>query len=610
MRLGLVLFASSHAQECAEPEPIANASVVRNGNKASHTCDVGFCFVNERTRTIQSTCEGGSWGAVAQECAPCEACTLPSTGRGAEARFVTGTMDAEITCLDDLVVEPGTDKQTKVISCIEGGKWNSDVPVCSKPPVINCADEYMEAVIDKNMLRAKNWDGGADNIFLAGPGTLDVADADPSCFSVEDEGGNYRLRINSPFMNQCGTQSTIEGDDYVFSNIVKWQYASDFSTVSKEANVLDFKCVYRGVFMAGLPHKVKLAINTKTYQDDEGDDFTVSMSVYDKDDFTGLVDNIPILHRGKRYFVDLHLHNADRGTPFLRHCYGSNNYVSEEELREKYRMTTASSSVRNMVVNGCPAPMTLVNLEQSPNTYQSRFSFMFPKIGRGIADLQFVYLHCEIELMPLGFAPTCDDSAFGRAIKTNINAAKGIGARAFGGRGGGFGGGASGGVNPKDEMCSLPWMKNAKICQEGARRRRRSVSAGMSVGFGPVVLPEDQSVANERPSAEALLDVLGNSTNIFADEVDEEVEAEIAREEIEIVEMEINRETYRKRRKVLIISAMAAGCFLLFVLSVLISSRASCVCKKSSDRKKTSRKITTNVLASQIQRELAHASNI
>lgn len=606
MRLGLVLFASSHAQECAEPEAISNASVVRNGNKASHTCDVGFCFVNERTRTIQSTCEGGSWSAVSQECAPCESCSLPSTGRGAEAKFITGTMDAEVSCLDDLVVEPGTDKKSKVISCIEGGQWNSDVPVCSKPPVINCADEYMEAIIDKNMLRAKNWDGGADNLFLAGPGGLDLADADPSCFSVEDEGGNYRLRINSPFMNQCGTQSSIEGEDYVFSNVVKWQYAADFSTVSKEANVLDFKCVYRGVFMAGLPHKVKLAINTKTYQDDEGDDFTVSMSVYDKDDFTGLVDNIPILHRGKRYFVDLHLHNADRGTPFLRHCYGSNNYVSEEELREKYRMTTASSSVRNMVVNGCPAPMTLVNLEQSPNTYQSRFSFMFPKIGRGIADLQFVYLHCEIELMPKGFAPTCDDSAFGRAIKTNINAGRGIQGRSFGG---GFGGGRGGeGANPRDEMCSLPWMKNAKICINN--RRRRSVSSNMSVGFGPVVLPDDQELANERPSAEALLDVLGNHTNIFADEEAEEVEAEIAREEIEIVEMEINRETYRKRRKVLIISAMGAGCFLLFILSVLISSRASCICKKSSDRKKASRKISTNVLASQIQRELAHASNI
>ena len=40
--------------------------------------------------------------------------------------------------------------------------------------------------------------------------------------------------------------------------------------------------------MAGLPHKVKLAINTKTYTDDNGEDFTVSMSVYDKEDFTGL----------------------------------------------------------------------------------------------------------------------------------------------------------------------------------------------------------------------------------------------------------------------------------------------------------------------------------
>ena len=68
--------------------------------------------------------------------------------------------------------------------------------------------------------------------------------------------------------------------------------------------------------------------------------------------------------------------------------------------------------------------MTLVNLEQSPNTYQSRFSFMFPKIGRGIADLQFVYLHCEIELMPLGFAPTCDDTAFGKALKNNLNASE------------------------------------------------------------------------------------------------------------------------------------------------------------------------------------------
>lgn len=116
--------------------------------------------------------------------------------------------------------------------------------------------------------------------------------------------------------------------------------------------------------MAGLPHKVKLAINTKQYYDEEkSESFTVSMSVYDRMNFTGLVDNIPILHRGKRYFVDLHLHNRDMGTPYLKHCYGSNNYVSEQELKEKYRMQTSSSSIRNMILNGCPAPKTLVNLE-------------------------------------------------------------------------------------------------------------------------------------------------------------------------------------------------------------------------------------------------------
>ena len=41
-------------------------------------------------------------------------------------------------------------------------------------------------------------------------------------------------------------------------------------------------------------------------------------------------------------------------------------------------------------------------------------------------------------------------------------------------------------------------MKNAKICVNAGRRR--SVSANMSVGFGPVVLPDDQELANERPS--------------------------------------------------------------------------------------------------------------
>jgi hypothetical protein len=602
MKLPLILLSAATAQECGEPAAVANGSVVRNGNKAANTCNVGFCFNGERTRTINTSCENGSWNQLDSECVPCDECSLPSVGFNMEAKFITGSMDAEISCLEG-VIEPGTDKTTKTISCIEGGKWNSDIPTCSMPPIINCEDEYMEAVIDKNMLRAKNWDGTASNIFLSGPGSslMGLDDVDPNCFSVTDDAGNYVLRINAPFMNQCGTQSDIIGDDYEFSNVVKWRYEGDSMHVVKEANVLDFRCVYRGVFMAGLPHKVKLAINTKTYTDDNGDDFTVSMSVYDQEDFSGLVDNIPILHRGKRYFVDLHLHNSDKGTPYLRHCYGSNNYVSEEELKQKYQMQTASSAVRNMIVNGCPAPMTLVKLENAPNTYQSRFSFMFPKLGRGIADLQFVYLHCEIELMSKGFAPTCDDRLFDQALKRNFNSGPvaGIGQRA---------GMRPGGVQGK-KMCDLPWMKNSNICADQGRKRR-SVQSNMSLGFGPLVVPEKEEVAgenSERPTASQLVDVVGEDSQIFASDK-EPVDIEI--EEIEIVEVVVDdglnlTEGFRKRRKVLIISCMAVGCFLLFLLSLAVSSRISC---GKSTRK--SKKISTNVLSSQIQRELSKASNI
>ena len=57
---------------------------------------------------------------------------------------------------------------------------------------------------------------------------------------------------------------------------------------------------------------------------------------------------------------------------------------------------------------------------ESPTTYQSRFSFMFPKVGRGIADLQFVYLHCEIEMREAGYAPVCDQRKFDASLRNNF----------------------------------------------------------------------------------------------------------------------------------------------------------------------------------------------
>lgn len=110
----------------------------------------------------------------------------------------------------------------------------------------------MEAVIDKNMLRAKGWDGDSGNIFLAGPGSslMDLEGVDSECFSVEDGNGNYRLRIEAPFMGKCGTDATIQGQDYLFSNQVQWRMQTSFSV--KEAQLLEFQCVYQGNVKYGL----------------------------------------------------------------------------------------------------------------------------------------------------------------------------------------------------------------------------------------------------------------------------------------------------------------------------------------------------------------------
>ena len=136
-------------------------------------------------------------------------------------------------------------------------------------------------------------------------------------------------------------------------------------------------------------------------------------------------------------------------------------------------------------------------LREPPNTYQTRFSFMFPKIGRGIADLQFVYLHCEIEMKEAGYVPVCDDNLYSRALKSNQKLLMGLP-----GKGHGFLKGTAGanigarnlGPNSNaklehilDQQCKLAWMANTEKCLNRARSRAgRSVGnvKKMSVGFG------------------------------------------------------------------------------------------------------------------------------
>lgn len=131
---------------------------------------------------------------------------------------------------------------------------------------------------------------------------------------------------------------------------------------------------------------------------------------------------------------------------------------------------------------------------------------MFPKIGRGIADLQFVYLHCEIEMRETGYAPICDDRLFDEVLKRNFafaNRLPGAGAGLLGDSPGiGARGLGMGGMkNPKydaiwEQRCKLAWMRADETCMArkakkaaeamSMSRKRRSSGASqpISLGFG------------------------------------------------------------------------------------------------------------------------------
>lgn len=96
-----------------------------------------------------------------------------------------------------------------------------------------------------------------------------------------------------------------------------------------------------------------------------------------------------------------------------------------------------------------------------------------------------------------------------------------------------------------------------------------------------MVVPDDQEIANERPTAAELVDAVGSDSTIFASEQAADVDEVVEIERIEIVEVvEPGHNDFLKKRRSIIIASMAVGCFILFALSVLISSRVSCICSK------------------------------
>ena len=127
-----------------------------------------------------------------------------------------------------------------------------------------------------------------------------------------------------------------------------------------------------------------------------------------------------------------------------------------------------------------------------------------------------------------------------------------------------------------------------------------------------MVVPDDQEIANERPTAAELVDAVGSDSTIFASEQAADVDEVVEIERIEIVEVvEPGHNDFLKKRRSIIIASMAVGCFILFALSVLISSRVSCICSKPdrvSDFKRVRR--LTLMIRSGLFREVAKGGTL
>lgn len=398
--------------ECKDPGQVENAERIENGftqgANVYYTCNAGYCPKDHRSRTIILECLNGEWSQDVPICEKCNMCNVMKDKKLKERHIkVTpneDTFTALVECDEGYSLIAGTDISDKTIDCIEGGVWSPELPICFRRPDVQCGEDYISVVINRNMLDNLGYAGGINNLALTGPDTT-VQYVDPECYAISDSSdSNYVFTITTPFADKCRTKYEQRDNDYHFSNKIVWRHMNN--AVARSATLLDFECVYQGLINTALQKPIKLAISTRTYTAKNGNEFIVSMGIYHQRDYTGLIDNAPVIHQGKRYFVELMMHNPDQGTPYLKHCYGTANAKSNEELSAS-DPDFVPVNTRSFIIDGCPAPRTLARLEVPPGDEVRRFSFMFPKLDVGLAYLPFIYVHCDIELKPIGFRPTC-----------------------------------------------------------------------------------------------------------------------------------------------------------------------------------------------------------
>jgi len=415
---------SPQDQPCQDPGLIDNGKRwfdhFNHGGLVYFSCNADYCAKDMRTRTIEMQCVNGKWSAQAPTCVPCNQC-IPPSEEILEKKKIGMTLNidftADLICDDGYVITPGTSITDGTVECIEGGLWAPEIPTCSRKPQVICGSDEISLIINKNMLDNLGFTGGENSLAMTGL-NADTEIIMKGCKpTVDDLGVNYSFHIQSPYAGKCMTHFEHvksdglgnEANKYNFRNKIVWRQNS--GAVMRSSTILDFTCEYDGLFTTGLDGPIKLALSTRTYIDKRKgynqQEFTVSMGIYANKNFTNLLETSQVVHRGKRYFVALWLHENEKGTPFLDRCYGSPNEISQDELIKMGRMPEAEHDIRELVVDGCPAAVTLTRLEVPGSTADRRFSFMYPYVAVDGYSSNYMYIHCEIKLRPTGFKPNC-----------------------------------------------------------------------------------------------------------------------------------------------------------------------------------------------------------
>lgn len=497
-----------------------------------YTCNVGYCAKHARARTQVLQCNEGEWSEEPPTCEQCEPCEVPEQSILDDRHLIflkNADYTATISCEADYLMVAGTKINEKIVECVEGKIWTPELPTCFLEPQVVCGDDYLSVVLNKNMLDSLGFTGGVNNLAMTGMDTT-VEKLDAECFGTADSGeDNYIFTLNVPYTSSCNTHLESVNGDYLFTNKVVWK--TQQNAIVRQSTVLEFTCEYDGIFDTTLQSAIKLAISTRQYQLDirgrsgEIEYFTMSMSVYHNRDFSNLVDNMPVVHQGKRYFVELMLEETDLGTPFMKHCYASEEYVAMEQLKA-WDENADTSKIKSFIYDGCPVTRTLTRLEVPPNDYTKRFSFVFPRIQIGLIKLPYMYIHCEIEMRPVGHQPTCyRRNAYAPGQNGNVGKMtdKGnLGNRQFHYRkysideNGNqdndalqeelqkikdFRDGKSGQASLLAEQQKI--KEEARIFFQG--RKRRSIDEQWTVGFGPMVIANPDNV-DESDKTEVILE--------------------------------------------------------------------------------------------------------